>query len=241
MESELSVYIKIHFHKNPISLRNIKAILKNKLSYSEFCVPEEVANSKNINIIKEFIKGYADVAGNIRESNRDQVGRHRVYLDVLNKNWWLPTQLCWLLQNRLGVPVSNILWGHPNMRDPNAKGGREAWSREHQIRVYANAFKEIGFYISYKNKMLKELADENIKKFKGFSLTLCDPSKKKPHGRSVKHKGEHSDNLPSIIKGQHFNSYWEICAKFGCEKAKKQVKLLARQQNIFKRKKHPVK
>ncbi|HID93233.1 MAG TPA: hypothetical protein EYP60_03955 [bacterium (Candidatus Stahlbacteria)] len=234
VESELSAYLSIHFHRNPVSLRNLRNILRNKLSYREFSVPEEIVNSENINIMREFIKGYADASGNIRESNRDQIGRHRVYLDVLNKNWWLPTQLCQLLQSKLKVPVSNILWGHPNIRDPQAKGGKEAWSREHQIRIYADRFKNIGFYVSYKNEVLKKLADENIIKFGGSPSTPCYPSKKKIRRETAKHEGENADDLPPEIRGHHFNSYWEICAKFGCEKAKRRVKLLSRQKNIFK-------
>jgi hypothetical protein len=234
LEKESSVYLKIRFFGNPLSLRNIRLLLKNRLVYSQFLIPEEIYFQDNLNIIKEFIKGFADASGNIRRSNRDQIGRHRVYLDILNINWYLPVQLCFLLQNKLKIPVSNILWGHPNLRDPKSKGGKEAWSREHQIRIYAEAFREIGFSIDYKNKLLQELADENIQKFGNLNLSFCNPLKKrKGEGKSKIHKGEKSNDLPSEIRGKHFNSYWEICAHFGCQEAQEKLKNLERQKKIF--------
>jgi hypothetical protein len=48
---------------------------------------------------REFVRGFADVAGNVRKANRYVDGRYRVRLDVLNypANWELPVQLCTLL------------------------------------------------------------------------------------------------------------------------------------------------
>ncbi len=51
-----------------------------------FNVPKVIFNCHSHEIQREFIRGFADVAGNIRRSNRDQNGQHRVYIDILNSN-----------------------------------------------------------------------------------------------------------------------------------------------------------
>jgi len=141
-------------------------------------------------------------------------------------------QLCHLLQERLNVPVSNIAWGHPNIRDPKAKGGKEAWGREHQIRIYAHEFLRIGFSVDYKNKTLKELAKENIRRFPNMRANFCNPLKKKIRTKSISHKGEKVKDLPKEIRGKHFNAYWEICAELGCKKAKEAIKEISKQRRM---------
>lgn len=63
-----------------------------------------------------FLQGFADVTGYIRRSNYYfQKYMHRVYLEVPH-NWYLVTDICRLLQD-VNIPVQNIDWAHPNMRD----------------------------------------------------------------------------------------------------------------------------
>jgi hypothetical protein len=163
--------------------------------------------------VREFIKGYSDIAGTIRKSNNDQIGRHRVYIDVLNNvgNWSVPSQLCWLLQQRLSVAVREIMYGHPNL---NRK------FREHQIRVDATTFAEnIGFNFSHKQAVLLELADEN-RKMGLPSIGLCPglAGKRKTFKKKPKHPDENdSERLPAELVGKHFNRYPEICRKCGCK------------------------
>lgn len=64
---------------------------------------------------KEFLRGLSDVTAYIRNSNRDQAGRHRVYIEISNKNWFLPPQICQLSQS-LNIPTQYIGYGHPNIR-----------------------------------------------------------------------------------------------------------------------------
>lgn len=44
---------------------------------------------------------------------------HRVYFEI-PQNWELVTDFCNLLKS-VDIPVQNIDWGHPNMRDGNLK------------------------------------------------------------------------------------------------------------------------
>jgi hypothetical protein len=203
--------------RNTIFWRDINFLLKNKQAYYEFEVPSQIYEATT-SIKKEFIRGFADVAGSARASNRDRVGRHRIYLDVLNQNWKLPVQLCYLLQDHLDVPVDSIIWGHPNLRDPNLKSYKEghkgAWAREHQIKIYAEHFNKIGFYMSHKQEILEELADYNRKKYKEPE-SFCTPPKKKER-KKTKHPEEKNKKLPDCLRKKHFNSYWEICGNLGC-------------------------
>jgi len=230
------VRLNLSFRRRPISLRNIQLLLQGKKSHYEFSIPDEIHNHEDLDVVGEFLKGYADTAGNIRRANRDQAGRHRVYLDVLNSNWSLPVQLCRLLQDRASVPVQNILWGHPNLRDPKAQGGSEAWSREHQLRIYAEDFQKVGFYVSHKKKVLKILSAENERNFPTRAPHFCNPAKggkRYREGEKKKHPGENAKTLPPELKGKHYNAYWEICAAMGCLKAIKGLENLRRQGRLF--------
>lgn len=209
-----------------IQMRVLQSHLGGATSYRDFHVPKKIFESSE-SIQKEFIRGYVDVAGHVRKSNYYIDGRHRVYIDVLNENWHLPVELCRLLQDYLNVPVQTIDWGHPNIRDPYRKeynaGKKRAWAREHQIKVFADAFTKIGFYIRYKDEILNELADYNRKNFPSKKPEFCVPrpiSEQKPP-----HPSEGDSILPPQIRGKHFDSYWQICEAMGCLRCKKQGRL----------------
>lgn len=116
-----------------------------RFSYHDFLIPEPMFETTNANK-KEFLRGLADVTGFVRKSNVDQSGRHRVYIEISNKNWFLPPQICQLTQS-LNVAIQYIGYGHPNIRG----GTGTSWAKEHQIKIYAEDFENIGFYISHKN------------------------------------------------------------------------------------------
>ena len=215
-ETEDAVILIMESMKNSIFWRNLRLILGNRTTHYEFEIPSIIFESEST-IKKEFLRGFADVAGSARYSNRNRWGKCRIYLDVLNPNWRLPVQLCHLLQDHLHVPVDTITWGHPNIRDPKLKdyrnGRRHAWAREHQIKIFADDFKQIGFYMEHKQEILEELAEYN--EVKGFEKAkYCDPPKeirKKP-----RHPEENSDKLPETLRGRHYDSSWQICADLGC-------------------------
>jgi len=216
-----SIRLKIEFPTNSMACRNLQLHLKGKRSYREFEIPTEIFEA-NLPEQKEFMRGFCDVAASIRKSNVDQTGRHRIYIDILNPNWRLPVQLCALLQEHLKVPVANMLWGHPNLRESNVRKKGSTWAREHQIRIFADAFEPVGFYIGYKNKILKELADANRQK--GVAAPhLCNPHPrvKRKIGRKPSHPEENNIKIPSAIRGKHFNAFWKICLGLGCKQAKK--------------------
>lgn len=219
-ETQHSVILTITCHKNTMFWRDIRLVTNQKSSYLEFEIPEVIYGAPR-SVKREFLRGFADVAGSTRAANRDQRGKHRIYLDVLNQNWKLPVQLCHLLQDHLKVPVQTITYGHPNIRDPELKeynaGKHEAWAREHQVKIYADDFTGIGFYMPHKNEILKELSDFNKKNFKKSSF--CKPPKDvRPKPR---HPEEKSKKLPKELRGNHYGSYWQICLDLGCPRQAK--------------------
>lgn len=226
-ESPRSVYMIIESMKNTIFWRNIRMILGGRVSYTDFEIPEFIFEA-DISIKKEFIRGFADIAGSARASNHDWGGRHRIYIDVLNNNWRLPIQLCNLLQDHLEIPVQTITYGHPNTRDPSLaeykQGREEAWTREHQVKVYADNFLEVGFYIKHKQEILEELADFNLKELGRYTRSCWPP--KTIRRPSEPHPEEGSERLPQELRGKHFDAYWQICCELGCERCKKQKRLV---------------
>jgi hypothetical protein len=229
---EKQVAITVELPERHLAVRNLRMILEGRQSHREFTVPEVIAQSDD-EIIREFLRGFADVSGNIRRSNYDPNGFHRVYLDVLNANWTLPVQLCQLLQQRLKVPVHGILWGHPNLRDPQAKHLEQSPFREHQLRIYAHDFLQVGFYIRHKHEVLEKLADENRKRiYQGMS----DPSSPCEGIRRFRFKESHplesDERLPEHLRGRHFDAYWQICAACGCPLARKAMRNLQQQRRL---------
>jgi len=222
--TENSVHLTIETLKNTIFWRNVKMLMRGKTSYYEFSIPKEIFNADE-KIKVEFMRGYADVAGYVRVSNRDQSGRHRVYIDVLNPNWYLPVQLCHLLQDHLAVPTATITYGHPNLRDPRGKdyknGNRGMWAREHQYKTYCEYFLKVGFYMRHKQEILEELADYNIREFGKNEPRFCSPPKPIKVKNRYKHPEVKSNKLPKEIRGKQYKSYWQICVDLGCPRYQK--------------------
>ena len=233
IENKHSIFIIMETMKNTVFWRNLRYLLHGKTNYYEFEIPD-VIFKLDTNIKKEFIRGFADVAGSARFSNRDIQGKCRVYLDVLNSNWYLPIQLCHLLQDHLNIPVDTIAWGHPNIRDPNLneynEGRRNAWTREHQIKIFAEDFEKIGFYMEHKQEILNELARYNREH--GFKESkFCTPPKR-IRKKKPEHPEEKSEKLPQELRGKHYNAYWEICVDLGCLRYKLKNKRKIKRKGI---------
>jgi hypothetical protein len=214
---DYEVQVIIEMKTESIADRVLKCHLGNAINHAEFHIPRAIFQAADVNIKLEFMRGYADVAGHVRKSNAYTNGRHRVYIDVLNPNWHLPVELCQLLQDHLEVPVQTITWGHPDIR------GEENWAREHQIKVFADEYEKVGFYIEYKNKILKELANFNREKELAKKSNFCNCDLRNiTQKRKVSHSDAVNDpRLPDNIRGLHFNSYREICRVMGCPRCKK--------------------
>ena len=231
--SNNSVSIILESTKNSLLWRNISKLLSGKTSFREMEVPEIIYDAEE-EIKKEFLRGIADVTGSIGTGGRDQAGRHRVYISILNENWKLPIQICKLLQDKpLEIPVNTIDWGHPNIRNGQAKeyneGREQVWAREHQLKVYAEYFEPVGFRIMHKDEILKELAQYNRMHFSGRKSKLCTPLKKRQKQRCL-HPEEKSEKLPVVLRGKHCDTYWQVCLQLGCKQFEREKSLFEKKE-----------
>ncbi|GIL13867.1 MAG: hypothetical protein BroJett038_25870 [Chloroflexota bacterium] len=203
-----NIDLAIRFLRNALPWRSLLSVTRGQSSFRSFQIPQTFLDENTPDDLKrEFVKGFADVAGNVRYANRYIDGRHRVRLDVLNHslNWAVPVQLCLLLQEGLQIPVQNITWGHPNMnRD----------FREHQINIFALPFLKIGFTFQHKQAVLEELALQDAQRNDNRSVGC--PGRRKIRVLKDSNDRENDDRLPPEIRGKHFDSYWQICKAFGC-------------------------
>jgi hypothetical protein len=219
IEKENEVVLAIRFLRSTMSWRNILMHTQGKTGYEHFTVPEVLFSSDVPKDWKrEYVRGYADVAGNVRHSNRYTDGTNRVRLDVLNypSNWEMPVQLCTLLEEHLEVPVQLITWGHPNM-------GRDF--REHQVNIFALPFGKIGFSLNHKQEILDEFIEYDRINFPNRIYSPCF-GRKKLKRRKPRNNNENNEHLDERIRGQHFNAYWQICKKMGCTRTPKVIQQL---------------
>ena len=198
------------FQRPSMVWRNILYITEGATSYPYFRVPQVLYNPDLPGEWRrEFVRGYADVAGNIRKANRYIDGRYRVRLDILNypTNWEVPVQLCLLLQEHLDVPVQLITYGHPNL-------GRHF--REHQLNIFAEQFLKVGFSFEHKQKILEELAEANRIESPQGGYESC-PGMKRLRGTKPSDPDEkNAEKLDPRLVGRHFDAYWQICKALGC-------------------------
>jgi hypothetical protein len=208
------ITIVIKFFRNSIAWRNLRLHTQGKTHYGEFEIPQQVFDA-TADVQREFVRGIADVSGYIRQSNNYFSRKRRVYIEIPNANWKLPVQLCRLLQVNLSIPIQLIQWGHPNTREPFQIRRGTSWAREHQLKIFAESFEPIGFYIEYKQKILEEFIADDRKRFPG-DLHFCDPTpslhnfRKKP-----RHPEEKNARIPKEAR-KHFDCYWQICTSMGC-------------------------
>ena len=211
-----SITLVLRFFRNTMVWRNILMHTQERTGYEHFRVPEIFFSpSVPVNWKREYLKGFADVAGNIRRANRYIDGSHRVRLDVLNyqTNWEMPISLCTLLEEHLKIPVQLITWGHPNM-------GRDF--REHQINIFAVPFGKIGFSLPHKQTLLQEFIAHDKEHYPRKVYNPCLGRKKLGNRkRKSKDSRESDERLDDRLKGRHFNAYWQICKKLGCPRTPK--------------------
>ena len=173
---------------------------------------------------KQFIRGFADVTGYIRRSNAYfNKAEHRVYFEI-PQNWYLVIDFCNLLKS-VDIPVQNIDWAHPNIRDGNLtkynEGKVDFWKKEHQVKVWALEYQPIGFAVIHKKEALNLFANEHKafiesqgKDFKDvthkYYWEMKGRTKTKPY-----HPGENDEFIPEKIRGKHYNSWKEIARDLG--------------------------
>lgn len=173
---------------------------------------------------KQFVKGFADVTGYIRRSNYAFTEpNYRVYFEI-PKNWELVIDFCNLLKS-IDIPVQAIDWAHPNMRDGNLKkynqGKPDFWKKEHQVKIWALEYQNVGFVVLHKQEALNFFADEQKKPYikdgkdpsarlHRYYWELTQRIKEKPT-----HPGENDEFIPEEIRGKHYNSWTEIAKDLG--------------------------
>lgn len=201
----------------------ILRLVDNQLSSRVMRIPNDIFNASVEEKIA-FLQGLADVTGYIRKSNYFfQKYKHRVYIEVPG-NWFLVVDICNLLK-QVNVPVQNIDWAHPNMRDGSLKKYNEGnalfWKKEHQIKIWAINFEVIGFGIIHKMEALHMFVEEM---YSGLILEGCDPNEfcrgyywdlpDRTKSRAM-HPGESDSFIPECIRGRHYNSWKEIANDLG--------------------------
>ncbi len=91
--TENNISVTLTWETDDISWMFIKFLINGtRFNYHDFAVPEPIFETTNDNK-KEFLRGLSDVTAYVRKSNNDQTGRNRVYIEISNRNWFLPTQL----------------------------------------------------------------------------------------------------------------------------------------------------
>ncbi len=179
---------------------------------------------------KQFIKGFADVTGYIRRSNYAYTEpQYRVYFEI-PQNWELVVDFCNLLKS-VDIPVQNIDWAHPNMRDGNLKkyneGKIDFWKKEHQVKVWALEFNPIGFAVLHKQEALDYFANEQKIFIENQGKNVSNVTHKYywEMGKKEKHKpihpGENDEFIPEEIRGKHYDSWKEIAKDLGYGEDKK--------------------
>ena len=216
VSDENNVALVLRFLRNTMVWRNILMHTQERTGYEHFGVPE-IFFSPSVpkDWKREYLRGFADVAGNVRRANRYIDKSNRVRLDVLNysTNWDMPVQLCTLLEEHLTIPVQLITWGHPNL-------GRDF--REHQINIFAVPFGNIGFSLPHKQNILEEFIEQDKKNHPQKTYSPCLGRRKLRKGkRKSKDDRENSEKLDDRLNDKHFNAYWQICKKLGCPRTPK--------------------
>ena len=220
----------LSFVKNDSEMITIEILklLGNMPSYKDMRIPKELFSYPS-DLIREFLKGLADVTAHVRSSNAaygDHSG-NRVYIEI-PENWLLVIDIANLLR-QVDVPVQDIDWAHPNFRDSNLskynEGNHYFWKKEHQIKIYADEFNPVGFKIKHKEKRLEELSKENEEKWtevkhrKGITLKEAHHryywETKGPIRRRPKHPMENDEFIPEKIRGKHFDSWKEVARELG--------------------------
>lgn len=200
--------------RNTIAWRDLKMLCGSGTDYSNFLLPEYAFEWPE-DILVDFVRGFADTAAVPSFADRDQVGRQRIVLQVQNANWYIPIQLCRIIQEILNIKVEHVLWGHPNF-------GRAF--REHRIRVPAEEFRKIGFGWEYKRKVLEKLIAYDNAEGHHPPKKGCNPKAKRTRSIKPKHRDEKSPKLPPEIRAKHFDACFQICKKLGCKQGIKTEK-----------------
>lgn len=206
-------------------IREINRYVGMALSHNNIKMHDDIFQC-TIDERKQFLRGFADVTGYIRRSNY-YVGakyQHRVYFEIPH-NWQMVIDICNLLKST-DIPVQNIDWAHPNMRDGNLtkchEGKLNFWKKEHQVKIWANEFITVGFGIIHKQQALEMYSEELIvgylkenKNPNEYTHRYYWETRKIRNKEKPIHPCENDSFIPSTIRGKHFNSWSDIAKELG--------------------------
>ncbi|HEL9645779.1 TPA: hypothetical protein U0K67_002056 [Streptococcus suis] len=204
------------------TIREMMRLLGGSTSRKNMRIPNDIFSATELER-KYFLKGLCDVTAYIRRSNYYfEKYKHRVYIEIPN-NWYLVIDIANLLKT-LDIPIQNIDWAHPNMRDGFLRkynsGNKDFWKKEHQIKIWANEFRQIGFGVRHKELALNSYTEELLDGLKKENKDSDYTHKFYWEGRSTKkrkpiHPEEYSTVLPPEIRGKHYESWKDIARDLG--------------------------
>lgn len=198
--------IKLTKENSDFFIREVNKYFGHYTSCKDFRIPQLIFNSST-DIKREFMVGLADVAAHVRKSNcaYGLPYHHRVYIEVATDNWHLCVDIGNLLYE-LNVPIQDLNWAHPNMRDPQCgkynSGKRNFWLKEHQIKIYADEFQRIGFRIIHKMRALEELASINRDEWDKEARRKANNARSQTQREKIQRRIGH-------IELTHHKFYWE--------------------------------
>ena len=206
-------------------IREIMRYIGNAISSESIRISSEVFGF-TMDERRQFVKGFADVTGYIRRSNYAfKEPNYRVYFEIPH-NWGLVIDFCNLLKS-IDIPVQNIDWAHPNMRDGKLKkynqGKPDFWKKEHQIKVWAVEYQPIGFAVIHKQEALDYFSEkqktfletQRNKKYSEITHRYYWQMNGKKRKEKPIHPRENDDFIPEEIGGKHYNSWSEIAFDLG--------------------------
>lgn len=142
-----------------------------------------------------FIQGVCDgcaLVPNEASSSYGGNGKPRIQIEPTQERWELPIGLCRCFQIGLGIPVANINWGHPQIRN--------SWKgQNHQFRVYLENIPEHIelFRLQYKRDEYRSLyRRQDINYVEG---KMCPYKKRIQHGETINLSTSASDDLNSEL------------------------------------------
>ncbi len=218
----------IYFEKpnSDYLISEIMRMCDNERTFETMRVPKYFFSAPRDEILY-FLRGFCDVTAYIRRSNYFfDKSFHRVYIEIMH-NWYVVIDICNLLK-QLDIPVHNIDWAHPNMRDGNLKKYNDNqpnfWKKEHQIKIAANEFIPIGFTVIHKNQALIKFVKEMEQFFSSQGKDIKETTHKfywerrTPKKHRQTHPCENDMSIPKEIRGKHYDSWQEIAKDLGYRK-----------------------
>lgn len=192
----------------------VEKIIPNVINH----IPKTIRETKTPNLARGYLQGLADATAlppSHASSAYGSRGEKRIQFEINWSRWYIPVETCNLVQSMLSMHVWMINWGHPNIRGVNSYRGQN-----HQLRIGTKEFGQIGFRLDFKKKALQQQL-KSCKK----STHHCPFDLKEAKERIFKctSHNENDTDIPSKIRGLHFDKNYQICYLLGCKLLKGKI------------------